>query len=62
VAVGLGLIPSSAEVEIIHEKTFGGRPSVFRADALDQICGVLMERELGKVGCGEWQLYCLYWY
>jgi hypothetical protein len=59
VAVRLSLIPPSAEIEIIHEITCGGRPSVFRADVLDQVCGVLVERELGKVGRGEWQLYHL---
>ena len=58
-AVRLSLIPPSAEIEIIQEVTFGGWPSMFRADALDQICGVLVERELGKVGRGEWQLYHL---
>lgn len=42
-AIGLGLIPASAEIEVVHEITLGGRPSVFRADALDQIRGVLVE-------------------
>jgi hypothetical protein len=59
VAVRLGLIPPSAEIGIIREITFGARPSAFRADALDQIFGVLVERELRKVGRGEWLLYHL---